>query len=244
MACVWFLQCAEQIYPLLFRADVQSPYIKERRLWPFPRRHVRQTLAAKLIEKRAFSVWDSLSRFVHLPHVGGLPPGPSPAGRPPLFCLICSLPCRPAKDEPEPSEADAPGRWPGVYVTRPPAAPAESATTVKSLIKSFDVGRAGIQCFRFRSRGQMQTVAPVPSCPEPPVARGAATTRPIPGRPMDTHYHPPVAPVGPRGAQPPTPSHLAFLPLCPFTPRHSCLPSHHLMRISVQGQSEASFPGK
>lgn len=96
-------------------------------------------------------------------------------------------------------------------MTRPPAAPAESATTVKSLIKSFDVGRAGIQCFRFRSRAQMQTVAPVPSCPEPPVARGAATTRPIPGRPMDTHYHPPVAPVGPRGAQPPPPTLLFCL---------------------------------
>lgn len=57
----------------------------------------------------------------------------------------------------------------------------------------------------------MQTVAPVPSCPEPPVARGAATTRPIPGRPMDTRYHPPVAPVGPRGAQPPPPTLLFCL---------------------------------
>ncbi|XP_025134769.3 cytospin-B isoform X7 [Bubalus bubalis] len=50
---------------------------------------------------------------------------------------------RPVKEEPEPSEADAPGRWPSAYVNRTPPTPSESATTVKSLIKSFDLGRPG-----------------------------------------------------------------------------------------------------
>ncbi|KAB0366939.1 hypothetical protein FD755_020263 [Muntiacus reevesi] len=50
---------------------------------------------------------------------------------------------RPVKEEPEPSEADAPGRWPSVYMNRTPPTPSESATTVKSLIKSFDLGRPG-----------------------------------------------------------------------------------------------------
>ncbi|KAM4822356.1 cytospin-B isoform X4 [Urocitellus parryii] len=46
-------------------------------------------------------------------------------------------------EESEPSEVEAAGRWHGVYVTRTAPAPAESATTVKSLIKSFDLGRSG-----------------------------------------------------------------------------------------------------
>uniref|UniRef100_A0A4W2E2G5 Adenosine A2b receptor n=1 Tax=Bos indicus x Bos taurus TaxID=30522 RepID=A0A4W2E2G5_BOBOX len=50
---------------------------------------------------------------------------------------------RPVKEEPEPSEADAPGRWPSAYVNRTPPTPSESVTTVKSLIKSFDLGRPG-----------------------------------------------------------------------------------------------------
>ncbi|XP_069459545.1 cytospin-B isoform X1 [Ovis canadensis] len=50
---------------------------------------------------------------------------------------------RPVKEEPEPSEADAPGRWPSTYMNRTPPTPSESATTVKSLIKSFDLGRPG-----------------------------------------------------------------------------------------------------
>ncbi|XP_040101809.1 cytospin-B isoform X1 [Oryx dammah] len=50
---------------------------------------------------------------------------------------------RPVKEEPEPSEANAPGRWPSTYMNRTPPAPSESATTVKSLIKSFDLGRPG-----------------------------------------------------------------------------------------------------
>ncbi|XP_068832093.1 cytospin-B isoform X3 [Capricornis sumatraensis] len=48
-----------------------------------------------------------------------------------------------AEEEPEPSEADAPGRWPSTYMNRTPPTPSESATTVKSLIKSFDLGRPG-----------------------------------------------------------------------------------------------------
>ncbi|XP_008268896.2 cytospin-B isoform X1 [Oryctolagus cuniculus] len=50
---------------------------------------------------------------------------------------------RPVNEEPEPSEADVAGRWHGIYVNRTSPAPAESATTVKSLIKSFDLGRSG-----------------------------------------------------------------------------------------------------
>ncbi|XP_045425401.1 cytospin-B isoform X3 [Lemur catta] len=50
---------------------------------------------------------------------------------------------RPVDEEPESPEVDAPGRWHGVYVSRASPAPAESATTVKSLIKSFDLGRPG-----------------------------------------------------------------------------------------------------
>ncbi|XP_057356801.1 cytospin-B isoform X3 [Manis pentadactyla] len=50
---------------------------------------------------------------------------------------------RPINEESEPSEVDAPGRWHGVYVNRASPTPSESATTVKSLIKSFDLGRPG-----------------------------------------------------------------------------------------------------
>ncbi|EPY83799.1 spectrin domain with coiled-coils 1 isoform 3-like protein [Camelus ferus] len=50
---------------------------------------------------------------------------------------------RPVKDELETAEVDAPGRWHGVYVNRTPPTSSESATTVKSLIKSFDLGRPG-----------------------------------------------------------------------------------------------------
>ncbi|XP_054995232.1 cytospin-B isoform X3 [Sorex araneus] len=50
---------------------------------------------------------------------------------------------RPASEDSEPSEVSAPGRWPGVYVSRTSPTPSESATTVKSLIKSFDLGRPG-----------------------------------------------------------------------------------------------------
>ncbi|XP_030684311.1 cytospin-B isoform X3 [Nomascus leucogenys] len=49
----------------------------------------------------------------------------------------------PVDEEPESSEVDATGRWPGVCVSRTSPTPPESATTVKSLIKSFDLGRPG-----------------------------------------------------------------------------------------------------
>ncbi|XP_058560611.1 cytospin-B isoform X4 [Neofelis nebulosa] len=50
---------------------------------------------------------------------------------------------RPVNEESEPPEVDAPSRWHGVYVNRTSPTPSESATTVKSLIKSFDLGRPG-----------------------------------------------------------------------------------------------------
>ncbi|XP_014644966.1 PREDICTED: cytospin-B isoform X6 [Ceratotherium simum simum] len=50
---------------------------------------------------------------------------------------------RPVNEESEHSEVDAPGRWHGVYVNRTSPSPSESATTVKSLIKSFDLGCPG-----------------------------------------------------------------------------------------------------
>ncbi|XP_027988024.2 cytospin-B isoform X2 [Eptesicus fuscus] len=49
---------------------------------------------------------------------------------------------RPVPAESEP-EANAPSCWPGVFVSRASAAPLEPATTVKSLIKSFDLGHPG-----------------------------------------------------------------------------------------------------
>ncbi|XP_070338064.1 cytospin-B isoform X4 [Equus asinus] len=50
---------------------------------------------------------------------------------------------RPVNEESEPCEVDAPGRWRGVCVNRTSPTPSESAATVKSLIKSFDLGRPG-----------------------------------------------------------------------------------------------------
>ncbi|XP_075848360.1 cytospin-B isoform X2 [Microtus pennsylvanicus] len=50
---------------------------------------------------------------------------------------------RPVNEESEPSDVDAAGRWRGVYVNRASPAPSDSATTVKSLIKSFDLGHSG-----------------------------------------------------------------------------------------------------
>uniref|UniRef100_G3SUP1 Sperm antigen with calponin homology and coiled-coil domains 1 n=1 Tax=Loxodonta africana TaxID=9785 RepID=G3SUP1_LOXAF len=49
----------------------------------------------------------------------------------------------PVNEESESSEVDAPGRWLGVYVNRTSPTPSESVTTVKSLIKSFDLGHPG-----------------------------------------------------------------------------------------------------
>ncbi|XP_072677070.1 cytospin-B isoform X1 [Canis lupus baileyi] len=50
---------------------------------------------------------------------------------------------RPVNEDSEPPEVDAPSRWHGVYMNRTSPTPSESATTVKSLIKSFDLGRPG-----------------------------------------------------------------------------------------------------
>ncbi|KAM9596598.1 cytospin-B isoform 3-T3 [Trichechus inunguis] len=50
---------------------------------------------------------------------------------------------RPVNEESESSEMDAPGRWHGVCVNRTSPTPSESVTTVKSLIKSFDLGHPG-----------------------------------------------------------------------------------------------------
>ncbi|XP_016045088.1 cytospin-B isoform X3 [Erinaceus europaeus] len=50
---------------------------------------------------------------------------------------------RPGSQDSEPSEADTPGRWPGSYMSRASPTPSESAATVKSLIKSFDLGHPG-----------------------------------------------------------------------------------------------------
>uniref|UniRef100_A0A671EPK6 Sperm antigen with calponin homology and coiled-coil domains 1 n=1 Tax=Rhinolophus ferrumequinum TaxID=59479 RepID=A0A671EPK6_RHIFE len=49
----------------------------------------------------------------------------------------------PVHEEPASPEVDAPGRWHGVYVNRTSPTPSESAATVKSLIKSFDLGCPG-----------------------------------------------------------------------------------------------------
>ena len=114
---------------------------------------------AKLIQRAGFSVWVSPSRLILL-RVGCFHLCPSLNGYVlQLFNLICSLPCRPVKEEPEPSEADAPGRWPSTYVNRTPPTPSESVTTVKSLIKSFDLGRPGIVSFCLISKTQIQTIA-------------------------------------------------------------------------------------
>ncbi|XP_040857489.1 cytospin-B isoform X1 [Ochotona curzoniae] len=50
---------------------------------------------------------------------------------------------RPVNEQPESSEADVTGRWHNGYASRTSPAPSESTTTVKSLIKSFDLGRSG-----------------------------------------------------------------------------------------------------
>uniref|UniRef100_A0A4X2KBY4 Sperm antigen with calponin homology and coiled-coil domains 1 n=1 Tax=Vombatus ursinus TaxID=29139 RepID=A0A4X2KBY4_VOMUR len=50
---------------------------------------------------------------------------------------------RPVKEEPDSPEMDGPSRWQGVCVSRASPTPSESAATVKSLIKSFDLGCSG-----------------------------------------------------------------------------------------------------
>ncbi|NXV40795.1 CYTSB protein, partial [Uria aalge] len=61
-------------------------------------------------------------------------------------------------EEVEPLEADTTSRWQGVCISRASPTPSESAATVKSLIKSFDLGCSG-------STGQNITVHKVPRSP-------------------------------------------------------------------------------
>ncbi|XP_064892397.1 cytospin-B isoform X2 [Columba livia] len=61
-------------------------------------------------------------------------------------------------EEVESLEADATSRWQGVCISRASPTPSESAATVKSLIKSFDLGCSG-------STGQNITVHKVPRSP-------------------------------------------------------------------------------
>ncbi|KFP34380.1 Cytospin-B, partial [Colius striatus] len=61
-------------------------------------------------------------------------------------------------EEVESLEADTPNRWQGVCISRASPTPSESAATVKSLIKSFDLGCSG-------TTGQNTTVQKVPRSP-------------------------------------------------------------------------------
>ncbi|XP_009671277.1 cytospin-B isoform X1 [Struthio camelus] len=61
-------------------------------------------------------------------------------------------------EEVESLEADTTSRWQGVFISRAPPSPSESAATVKSLIKSFDLGCPG-------STGQNIPVHKVPRSP-------------------------------------------------------------------------------
>ncbi|NXX77378.1 CYTSB protein, partial [Urocolius indicus] len=61
-------------------------------------------------------------------------------------------------EEVESLEADTPNRWQGVCISRGSPTPSESAATVKSLIKSFDLGCSG-------TTGQNITVHKVPRSP-------------------------------------------------------------------------------
>ncbi|NXW31191.1 CYTSB protein, partial [Phaetusa simplex] len=72
--------------------------------------------------------------------------------------LIWFLLCRLTAEEVEPLEADTTNRWQGVCISRASPTPSESAATVKSLIKSFDLGCSG-------STGQNITVHKVPRSP-------------------------------------------------------------------------------
>ena len=108
-----------------------------------------------------------------------------------LFNLICSLPCRPVKEDSEPPEVDAPGQWHGVYVNRAPPTSSESATTVKSLIKSFDLGRPGIFVILFHKRNSNSDRGPMDQArrPPPPWSHVGVTTGPFPGHPRVDMVH-------------------------------------------------------
>ncbi|NXX50608.1 CYTSB protein, partial [Tricholaema leucomelas] len=76
----------------------------------------------------------------------------------PLLTLIWFLLCRLTAEEVDSLEADTTNRWQGVCISRASPTPSESAATVKSLIKSFDLGCSG-------STGQNITVHKVPRSP-------------------------------------------------------------------------------
>lgn len=61
-----------------------------------------------------------------------------------LLTLLWFLLCRLTAEEVESIEADTANRWQGVCISRASPTPSESAATVKSLIKSFDLGCSGM----------------------------------------------------------------------------------------------------
>lgn len=63
--------------------------------------------------------------------------------------LVCFVPCRLAAEEVDSLESDTASRWQGVCLSRASPTPPESAATVKSLIKSFDLGCSGIWTLYF-----------------------------------------------------------------------------------------------
>ncbi|KFZ60040.1 Cytospin-B [Antrostomus carolinensis] len=72
--------------------------------------------------------------------------------------LVTYKGCNLISEEVESLEADTTNRWQGVCISRASPTPSESAATVKSLIKSFDLGCSG-------SSGQNVTVHKVPRSP-------------------------------------------------------------------------------
>ncbi|NWR48707.1 CYTSB protein, partial [Regulus satrapa] len=72
--------------------------------------------------------------------------------------LLWFVPCRLAAEEVDSLESDTASRWQGVCLSRASPTPPESAATVKSLIKSFDLGCSG-------SSGQNIPVHKVPRSP-------------------------------------------------------------------------------
>lgn len=62
-----------------------------------------------------------------------------------LLTSLWFLLCRLTAEEVESIETDTANRWQGVCISRASPTPSESAATVKSLIKSFDLGCSGMQ---------------------------------------------------------------------------------------------------
>ncbi|XP_077020109.1 cytospin-B isoform X3 [Tamandua tetradactyla] len=85
---------------------------------------------------------------------------------------------RPGNEEPDAPEAAAPSRWPGIYADRTSPAPPEPAATVKSLIRSFDLGHPG---------GTGQNIS-VPKTPRSPLSAIPVRTTPAAAvSPMQRH---------------------------------------------------------